>query len=247
MSIAEMSGSSVVTVHVVVVEQQLVVFQTPPPTLRRIRDDRAVGGRRRVDDDRVHAALGLVIVVTILAAVHRLRLRAERCPARAACRNPVRQTGCLAGCDAQPGRVVVPGRIRQAACSSTSRLCRALPFRPAQECLSPRPARWASRRSPTCLLPATASAVNSVKPAIATNTILIRDIRPLPLNAQLRTGRPAGEPDVVVHITSTPRNQRNAKGFLALAQDENGRHSAKSHASPPHIGQRIASLDAMAP
>ena len=43
MSIAEMSGSSVVTVHVVVVEQQLVVFQTPPPTLRRIGHDRAVG------------------------------------------------------------------------------------------------------------------------------------------------------------------------------------------------------------
>ena len=33
MSIAAMSGSSVVTVQLVVVEQQLVVFQTPPPTV----------------------------------------------------------------------------------------------------------------------------------------------------------------------------------------------------------------------
>jgi hypothetical protein len=108
---------------------------------------------------------------------------------------------------------------------------------------------------PEYLLPATASAVNSASPAIATNTILIRDIRPLPLNAQLRTDRPAGEPDVVVHITSASRNQRNAKGFSGagrleprrLDQDENGRHSAKSHVSPPHIGQRMSSLDVTAP
>jgi hypothetical protein len=33
MSVAAISGSSVVTDHVVLVEQQLVVFQTPPPTL----------------------------------------------------------------------------------------------------------------------------------------------------------------------------------------------------------------------
>ena len=246
MSIAEMSGSSVVTVHVVVVEQQLVVFQTPPPTAARIRDDRAVGGRRRVDDDRVHPALGLVIVVTILAAVHRLRLRAERCPARASGRESGQADGLPGGLRCAARRGCSARSDRSTACSSTSRLCRALPFRPAQAGPSRRSARWATAL-PRCLLPATASAVNSARPAIATNTILIRDIRPLPLNAQLRTGRPAGEPDVVVHITLTSRNQRNAKGFLALDQDENGRHSAKSHASPPHIGQRIASLDAMAP
>jgi hypothetical protein len=58
--------------------------------------------------------------------------------------------------------------------------------------------------------------------------------------------RAASLPYGVVHTINRTSNQYLREPGAALRQALKGRHSTKSHASPPHIGQRI-SLAATAP